>query len=34
MPELRVGAAPELGAEARALLEQLIGQVAELRGEV
>ena len=32
MPEL--GAAPELGAEARTLLEQLIGQVAELRGEV
>eukprot|EP01046_Picozoa_sp_COSAG06_P078913 COSAG06_NODE_26439_length_614_cov_2.916505_1_plen_107_part_01 len=32
VPEL--GAAPELGAEARTLLEQLIGQVAELRGEV
>eukprot|EP01046_Picozoa_sp_COSAG06_P025818 COSAG06_NODE_2190_length_7381_cov_3.312277_7_plen_111_part_01 len=32
VPELR--AAPELGAEARTLIEQLIWQVAELRGEV
>jgi hypothetical protein len=29
-----LGAAPELGAEARTLIEQLIWQVAELRGEV